>query len=97
MDTIVPSGRFGDAAELWTGEFRTLGLSVAYSDLVSLVVVPVTVLHPEGYFHTGLTQQQFRIFEDGQLQQMTCFANDIRFEIHGHPGAERYYREMGWL
>lgn len=65
------------AAEHWSGEFRTLGLSVAYSDKVSLVVVPVTVLHPEGYFHTGLGRESFRVYEDGVQQNLACFANDV--------------------
>ena len=66
-----------EARELWRGEFRTLGLSVAYSDRVALVVVPVTVLHPEGWFHTGLSREAFRVFEDGVEQELTCFANDV--------------------
>jgi Ca-activated chloride channel family protein len=66
-----------DAAEIWSGEFRTLGLSVAYRDRVSLVVVPVTVLHPEGYFQTGLGREAFRVYEDGVLRDLTCFASDV--------------------
>lgn len=74
---IVATAFSAAAAELWTGELKTLGLAVAYSDRVSLVVVPVTVLHPEGYFHTGLTRKEFRIYEDGVPQELTCFANDV--------------------
>jgi len=74
---IVAAAFSDDATELWTGEHRTLGLSVAFSDRVSLVVVPVTVLHPEGYFHTGLTRKHFRIYEDHVRQELVCFANDV--------------------
>lgn len=74
---IVATAFSDDATELWSGEHRTLGLSVAFSDRVSLVVVPVTVLHPEGYFHTGLTRGHFRIYEDSVRQELVCFANDV--------------------
>ncbi len=74
---IVATAFTEDTAELWSGEYRTLGLSVAFRDRVSLVVVPVTVLHPEGYFHTGLGREAFRVYEDGVPQDLTCFANDV--------------------
>jgi len=66
-----------DARQLWTGEFRTQGLAVAYSDRVALVVVPVTVMHPEGWFHTGLSREAFTVYEDGESRELTCFANDV--------------------
>jgi Ca-activated chloride channel family protein len=66
-----------DRTDLWSGEWNTLGLTVAYNDRVSLVVVPVTVLHPEGYFQTGLGRNRFRVFEDGVSQELTCFSSDL--------------------
>ncbi len=66
-----------DTGQVWSGEFRTLGLAVSYSDRVSLVVVPVTVLHPEGYFETGLDLDAFRVYEDGVRQELTCFSNEM--------------------
>lgn len=65
------------AEQLWAGDFRSLGLAVAYSDRVSLVVVPVTVLHPDGYFETGLDLEAFRVYEDGRRQELTCFTNEV--------------------
>jgi VWFA-related protein len=61
----------------WSGEFQTFGLSVAYSDRVSLVVVPVTVLRPDGSFHTGLDRDDFKVREDGELRQLRCFSADL--------------------
>lgn len=66
-----------DRNQLWSGEWRTLGLTVAYNDRVSLVVVPVTVLHPDGYFQTDLARERFRVFEDGVPQELTCFSSDL--------------------
>ncbi len=39
----------------------------------SLVVLPVNVTDSQGAFVPGLTQDDFRVFEDGQLQKLTVF------------------------
>jgi len=74
----ITARAFTDTSEtVWTGEYRTRGLSVAYSDRVSLVVVPVTVMHPDGWFQTGLQREDFRVFEDGKAQELQCFSADV--------------------
>jgi len=64
-------------ATVWSGEFQTHGLSVAFSDRVSLVVVPVTVLRPDGSFHDGLIREDFRVYEDGEQRELSCFSADL--------------------
>jgi VWFA-related protein len=47
---------------------------------IDYVQIPVRVLDPRGNFVHGLTQSDFQIFEDGQLQTITAFtAVDIPF------------------
>lgn len=40
---------------------------------VNLVLLPVNVTDAHGTFVTGLKRDDFRVFEDGQLQQITAF------------------------
>jgi len=40
-----------------------------------LVLLDVSVKNPEGGFVSGLTQENFRVYENGKLQRITQFAN----------------------
>lgn len=74
----ITARAFTDTSEtVWAGEYRTRGLSVAYNDRVALVVVPVTVMHPDGWFQTGLQRSDFRVYEDGEEQPLKCFSADV--------------------
>jgi Ca-activated chloride channel family protein len=43
---------------------------------IDVVSITATVLDPQGHLVTGLTQQDFEVFEDGQPQPITHFTND---------------------
>ncbi len=43
---------------------------------VSLVDLPVSVTNSQGQFVPGLTQGNFQVYEDGQLQQITSFDDE---------------------
>jgi Ca-activated chloride channel family protein len=43
---------------------------------VNTIDVPVTVRHPEGGFIKGLSQNDFRVFEDGEPQEIVFFAQE---------------------
>jgi Ca-activated chloride channel homolog len=43
---------------------------------VNTISVPVTVRHPEGGFMTGLSQNDFRVFEDGRPQEIVFFGQE---------------------
>jgi Ca-activated chloride channel homolog len=42
----------------------------------ALVVLPVRVTGPDGDFVSGLTQEQFRVYEDGRQQPITLFRQE---------------------
>lgn len=49
-----------------------------FEAITELVVVPVSVTDRKGNFVSGLTAQNFRIYEDGRLQKVTLFeAEDL--------------------
>jgi Ca-activated chloride channel family protein len=43
---------------------------------VNMVTVPVTVRKPEGGFIKGLSREDFRVYEDGILQEISTFAQE---------------------
>ncbi len=43
---------------------------------VNTINVPITIRHPEGGFIKGLGQKDFRIFEDGEPQEIVFFAQE---------------------
>jgi len=43
---------------------------------VNTISVPVTVRHPEGGFIKGLTRNDFRVFEDGEPQEIALFEQE---------------------
>jgi Ca-activated chloride channel homolog len=62
---------------------------------VNTISVPVTVRHPEGGFIKGLTQNDFRIFEDGEPQEIVLFGQEglptriaLVLDISGSVGSE---------
>jgi Ca-activated chloride channel family protein len=67
-------GILGFSLSLWTEPPRAgVGAQEKFALSVNLVLLPVNVTDAHGTFVAGLKQDDFRVFEDGQLQQITVF------------------------
>jgi Ca-activated chloride channel homolog len=75
--TIAVLASFGLTLAATTTQSEKPGDRSAYtiSDNVNLVLLDVSVNDPRGGYVTGLTKDEFRVFEDGRQQKITEFGN----------------------